>query len=60
MPFGKHEGKLLKDIPIDYIEWLSGRDLKEPLKSMVNELLNGNKEYEPSIDELLDEELPFK
>ena len=23
MPFGKHKGKLLKEIPIDYLEWLS-------------------------------------
>ena len=38
MPFGKHEGQLLKDIPIDYIEWLQGRELKEPLKTMVNML----------------------
>lgn len=43
MPFGKHKGQLLKDVPIDYIEWLAGTDLKEPLKSMVNEILNGNK-----------------
>ena len=42
MPFGKHEGQLLKDVPRDYIEWLSGRELKEPLRSMVNEILNGN------------------
>ena len=42
MPFGKHEGQLLKDIPIDYIEWLNGRELKEPLKTMVTLLLEEN------------------
>ena len=60
MPFGKHKGQLLKDIPIDYIEWLSGTDLKEPLKSMVNELLNGDKDHSNEDTGELDEELPFK
>ena len=23
MPFGRHQGKLLKDLPKDYVEWLS-------------------------------------
>ena len=60
MPFGKHEGQLLKDIPRDYIEWLAGRDLKEPLKSMVNELLNEDKDHSDEDTGELDEELPFK
>lgn len=60
MPFGKYEGKLLKDIPTDYIEWLAGRDLKEPLKSIVNELLNGNKVHSNEDTGELNEELPFK
>lgn len=60
MPFGKYEGQLLKDIPIDYIEWLAGRDLKEPLKSMVNELLNGNRDHSDEDTGELDEEFPFK
>lgn len=39
MPFGKHSGKLLKDVPKDYIEWLSNKELKEPLKTFVKKIL---------------------
>lgn len=60
MPFGKHEGKLLKDIPKDYLEWLAGRELKEPLKTFVNELLNGNKDHYNDETGELNDELPFK
>lgn len=38
MPFGRHKGMLLKDVPHDYIEWLSKQDLREPLVSFVKEL----------------------
>lgn len=27
MPFGKHKGTPLADVPTDYLEWLLGRDL---------------------------------
>lgn len=40
--FGKHSGTSLKDIPSDYLEWLSTQDkfaLKEPLKTFLNQLL---------------------
>lgn len=30
MPFGKHKGKPLKDIPRDYIAWLSGQEIRDP------------------------------
>lgn len=39
MPFGKHAGLLLKDIPDGYLHWLSSQDLKEPLRSLVNQLV---------------------
>lgn len=39
--FGKHSGKLLTEIPKDYLKWLVGTDLKEPLKSLVIEVLKG-------------------
>ena len=66
MPFGKHKGQLLKDVPIDYIEWLAGTELKEPLKSMVNEILNDNTNNNEESSEINFEdnreldELPFK
>ena len=39
MPFGKHSGKLLSEIPIEYLQWLSTTDLKEPLRSLVKEVV---------------------
>lgn len=60
MPFGKYEGQLLKDIPKDYIEWLSGRELKEPLKTMINKLLNNNINHLNDKTNEYNEELPFK
>lgn len=63
MPFGKHKGQLLKNIPIDYIEWLSGTELKEPLKTFVNEILNNKenikKEDSYNYNEKYIDELPF-
>lgn len=38
MPFGKHAGLLLTEIPDSYIQWLSCQDLKEPLKSLIKQL----------------------
>ena len=39
MTFGKHKDVLIKDVPIDYIEWLSKQSLKEPLVTFVKEIL---------------------
>ena len=39
LTFGKHKGMLLKDVPRDYLKWLVGTDLKEPLKTYVIEIL---------------------
>jgi DNA polymerase-3 subunit epsilon len=33
MPFGKHKGKLLSDIPLDYIDWLLSRDIDDQLRT---------------------------
>ena len=33
--FGKHRGKALRDVPTDYLSWLSGQELQEPLKTLV-------------------------
>ena len=37
MPFGKHKGVEIEDLPDDYLEWLLGRDLYDPLLSEVME-----------------------
>ena len=39
LSFGKHAGKLLSEIPKDYLQWLSTTDLKEPLRSLVKEVV---------------------
>ena len=41
--FGRHSGKLLTEVPKDYLKWLVVTDLKEPLKSLVVEVLKGDK-----------------
>jgi len=35
MPFGKHKGIKMEEIPIDYLHWLSTTDLEEDLKYTV-------------------------
>jgi hypothetical protein len=35
MPFGRHRGVLLVDLPPDYLTWLLGLELREPLRSAV-------------------------
>jgi hypothetical protein len=35
MPFGKHKGERLDALPDDYLEWLVGIGLREPLRSAV-------------------------
>jgi len=37
MPFGKHKGEMLGDIPKSYLEWLQkNTNLKEPLATCVD------------------------
>lgn len=35
MPFGKHKGKFLRDIPANYLNWLLKQDIQENLKEGV-------------------------
>jgi len=35
MFFGKHKGELFRDIPVDYLQWLSGTDLDEDMRFTV-------------------------
>lgn len=42
MYFGKHKGELFRDIPKDYLSWLSGKDdLDEDMRYTVEHYLNG-------------------
>ena len=40
MPFGKHQGIKMEDIPVDYLNWLYTTDLDEDLEYTVNHFLN--------------------
>ena len=36
MPFGKHRGVDLRDLPDDYVEWLTGLDdVREPFRTNI-------------------------
>jgi uncharacterized protein (DUF3820 family) len=39
MPFGKHKGKLMEDIPVDYFEWCL-RELEDLSPSLRDEMQN--------------------
>ena len=40
MPFGKHKGQLLSEIPADYLEWLLSLDhIRNPLRGVVEQEL---------------------
>ena len=39
MPFGKHKGTLVKDLPGDYLRWLGTIELRNPLLSEVKKAL---------------------
>jgi len=32
MPFGKHKGLKMEEVPVDYLQWLSGTELEEDLR----------------------------
>jgi hypothetical protein len=39
MPFGKHKGTLVRELPGDYLKWLSTIELREPLNGAVKAAL---------------------
>jgi hypothetical protein len=40
MPFGKHKGTPVKDLPGDYLKWLSTIELRDPLASEVKKAMS--------------------
>ncbi len=46
LPFGKHNGKYASQCPVDYLDWLIGRDwLKQPLKGQIEAHLETRAEW---------------
>jgi DNA polymerase-3 subunit epsilon len=41
MPFGKHKGKLLSEVPVDYIDWLLNRAIDDDLRSALRAAKSG-------------------
>ena len=39
MPFGKHKGMKMEDVPVDCLQWLAGTDLDEDLRYTVEQIL---------------------
>ena len=37
IPFGKYRGKQVKELPFNYLEWLTSIELLEPLRTKVKE-----------------------
>ncbi len=52
LPFGKHKGKPLDEVPLLYLDWLVGQEVKGFLGMILKEYLNG-----PTIKAQLDKEL---
>ena len=40
MPFGKHKGLKMEEVPLDYLQWLAGTDLEEDLRYTIEQYLN--------------------
>jgi exodeoxyribonuclease X len=40
MPFGKHKGLKMEEVPLDYLQWLAGTDLEEDLRYTIERYLN--------------------
>ncbi len=52
MPFGKYKGYQVNTLPLQYIEWLSQLQLKNPLKSEVNKIINSDEFLKYQTDKL--------
>lgn len=68
MPFGRHAGKVLKDVPMDYIRWLQSqgdelrhKPLREFLKTYKRDYSTkiGDVVDLPPLDDDDDEDVPF-
>lgn len=50
--FGKHKGKSLEDIPVEYLDWLIGQDwLKSDIKELITKHLKSRPEWQALDDD---------
>jgi hypothetical protein len=56
MPFGKHSGKLLDEIPASYFDWLRGELGEEKLARREPEIHQYLKDHAQHIDQELEED----
>ena len=40
MPFGKHKGMKMEEVPVDYLQWLAGTNIEEDLRYTIEQYLN--------------------
>lgn len=45
-PFGKHRGEKLKDIPVGYLDWALGIELRDDLRTAIQEFLKTQAEWD--------------
>ena len=55
MPFGKYRGVMVSELPFNYLQWLTGIELLEPLRTVVqneydDRLLDQSRSEDPTID----------
>jgi DNA polymerase III epsilon subunit-like protein len=43
MPFGKHKGLKMEEVPVDYLRWLAGTDLEEDLRYTIEQFLGAGR-----------------
>jgi hypothetical protein len=62
VPFGKHKGLKMAEVPRDYLQWLSSTDLDEDLAYTVGHYLGSpiqNPEYDAVSDQQQSTKCPF-
>ena len=43
IPFGKHKGRSIKDVPIDYLHWAANKDFDQDLLFTIRTEINRRK-----------------
>ena len=60
MPFGKHKGQSVDDVPAKYLDWLRDQDFVRTDHPHIWKYITDNEDViDSEIDEHEDDELPF-